>query len=263
MTTLLCDYVNSIVTADTRWSIGGNPASPLILSDQKRYLIYCDDTGFDKLTPYQDTFVLMTAGSSEYIAKWKEWWLVSRDMASTPPVCDENGIPQVALAIVDLVDSTTLFDFGLGHALYCQDEQIVKAFSAGSGGEFAAAALFECGCAKTSIQIAALSDYCTSPEVKFVCNTTKQNNLSPTIYDINIINQAIVSRGFIMELNQAAVNKPVKLSEHPLFNEVVAQLESGKTVPSAPAPRLHSAEWTAETESKLAKAMEVVNSRIS
>lgn len=256
MTTFLCDFANAITTADTRWSIGAD--KPITLSDGKGYMLFCDDTGFDKLTAH-GPFILMTAGSSLFISEWKKWWLTSRDTSNKPETVDADGVPQVALAIVNLEKSETLFDFGLGHFLYCQEENSVKAFSAGSGSKHAADALILCGCARSSIEMAALSDPCTSKDVKFVCIKTNTNNLSPTIYDHRVINEAIAKRGYIMELNPNFTFNAVRLSEHPLYNEVVAKLEKSDVVATAPAPGLSGLKWTNETEKNFEAAMKKVN----
>lgn len=256
MTTTVCDLVNKIVTADTRWSCGSQ--GELKLSDGKYYLVYCDDTGFDKISVVGKT-ALVTAGNGALIAAWKEWWSGSAEYQNRPET-EFNGQNVVNLAILDLEKNEVIFDAGQKQALFCTQTNKIQAFTSGSGGSHAASHLLREGCAKKAVGYAAQYDYCTGNIVSYACYKTDQNNLNVQVNDYNVIVDGITKRGFMMALD---MNKPsdtgCEIAKHPLADEVKALFTTGKAVASAPVPGLGNYKWTEETESKFENAMKRVH----
>ena len=75
MTTNVFDGPVGLVATDSRWSI-----------QRGRWLIYLDDTNFDKIE-LTDAAAFMFAGSAVLIEKWKLW------IRSNPP--DASGMPEL------------------------------------------------------------------------------------------------------------------------------------------------------------------------
>lgn len=256
MTTTVCDLANQIITADTRWSCGSQ--GELKLSDGKHYLVYCDETGFDKISVVGKT-ALVTAGNGMLIAAWKKWWAGEANPAERP-LTEFEGQNLVNLAIIDLERNEVIFDAGQKQALFCTLTNKVKAFTSGSGGTHAAHHLLVEGCAKRAVSYASQYDYCTGDFVSFACYKTNQHNLNSQVDDYNVIVNGITQKGFVMALE---MNKPsdkgLEIAQHPLAAEIKALFTSGKAVASAPVPGLREYKWTKDTETKFAAAMERVH----
>ncbi|TMO66185.1 hypothetical protein [Pseudoalteromonas aurantia] len=252
MTTTVVDLVNKLITADTRWSC------VLKLSDGNKYVVYCDETGFHKISVIGKA-ALVTAGHGPLIAEWKEWWAGTANLANKPQ-SEIDGENVVNLAIVDLERNSVIFDAGAKQILYCTVSDSVKAFASGSGSHHAASYLMQNSCAKGAIGYAAKNDICTGNEVTFACYKSNQNNLNNHISDYNVISNGIINRGKIMALD---IQKPnangVDLNNHPLSEEVKELFTTGKAVASAPVPGISSFKWTKEVDRKLESAMKRVH----
>lgn len=244
------------MTADTRWSAGVQ--GDFVLSDGKAYFVYCDDTGFDKITVVNKT-ALITAGHGPLIAEWKQWWSGDADPKKRPQT-EINGQNVVNLAILDLEQNCAIFDAGLKQILYCSSTNAVKAFASGSGAIHAASHLQVYGCAKTAVEYASELDYCTGSMVSFACYKTDKNNLNHGVNDYQAIVQGITQRGKIMDLKLCRPNgEGIEISKHPLKDEITSLFATGQAVASAPVPGIGSFKWTNETESKFEEAMKRVH----
>lgn len=256
MTTTVCDLANKIITADTRWSCGAQ--GELQLSDGNYYFIYCDDTGFDKISLVGKT-ALITAGNGKLIAEWKKWWSGDAEPSKRPP-SEVNGSNVVNLAILDLEKNEVLFHAGSKQVLYCYVSDSVKAFTSGSGAFHAASDLQLNNCAKLAVEAAAKLDHCTGPDVKFACYASEQNNLNVRINDYNVIVNGIIERGKIMALDSRKPNEQgVDIAQHPLKDELKECFTTGKAVASAPVPGISNFKWTEETDQRFVKAMNRVH----
>ncbi|WP_429216704.1 hypothetical protein [Aeromonas veronii] len=256
MTTTVCDLVNKIITADTRWSCGSQ--GELLLSDGNYYLAYCDDTGFDKITVVGKS-ALVTAGHGMLIAEWKRWWSGSAD-PKLRPATEINGKNVVNLAIINLDTNQVIFDAGQKQALFCTRTHTIQAFTAGSGCSHAASSLLRNGCAKKAIEYAAQYDYCTGDVVSYACYKSNQNNLNALNNDYNAIVDGITTRGYVMAFNTSQPNdKGCEITKHPLSQEIQALFTTGKAVASAPVPGVGSFQWTEETDTKFEAAMRQVH----
>lgn len=254
MTTTVCDLTNRLLTADTRWSCGSR--GDLVLSDGNRYFVYCDETGFDKISIVGNT-ALVTAGSGPLIAQWREWWEGDADPDNHPPL-HSNGEFAIVFSIIDLENSVTLFDKGPKSVLYCQVTEMIKAYCFGSGAHHASSSLMNRGCAQEAVKYASQNDICTSDIVKYVCYKTHQNNLGAQTNDYSVIVDGISKRGYMMELSPVAKNV-VKIDEHSLGEEVKQLFKTGSAVASAPVPGIKSCEWTSNDEDSFKDAMKKVH----
>lgn len=245
-----------MISADTRWSCGAQ--GDLILSDGNPYIVFCDETGFDKISLVGKT-ALVTAGYGPLIAEWKKWWGGSAIPSQRPPV-EIDGAFCVNLAILDLEKNEVIFDAGKKQVLFCAVTDSIKAFTSGSGALHAASHLQLEGCAKKAVNHAAQFDHCTGDDVRFVCYRSNLNNLNSDVNDYNVIAKGIVERGKIMALD---VNQPnalgVDIADHPLGEEVKDMFATGKAVASAPVPGISNFKWTKETDEKFEAAMQRVH----
>lgn len=252
MTTTVCDFVNKIITADTRWSCDLTGEDKL--SDGFSYFIYCDDTGFDKITVIGKA-ALITAGDGILIAEWKSWWSGSADTTKKPST-ERDGINAVNLTIVDLEESKILFDAGAKQALFCLVSQEIKAFTSGSGGSHAASNLQIEGCAKNAISYASQHDRYTGNIVRYACYKTHTDNLDVINSDYSSITKGIAERGFMIKIeSNSEENKAYRISDHALKTEVNDLFNSGKAVASAPVPGIGTFKWTEETDTEFETAM--------
>lgn len=256
MTTTVCDLLNRVLATDTRWSCGST--NNLKLSDGLHYLVFCDDTGFAKLSVVGKA-ALVTAGDGKLISEWKRWWSESADPEETPST-EINGVNGINLAIIDLEKNEVIFDAGQKQVLFCQIKNEIKAFTSGSGGHHAASHLLVNACAKTAIEYASSFDHCTSKTINWFCYNTNENNLINDTYDYNVIVDGIVNRGRIVNLN---TNTPsdfgCEIDKHPLAEEIKNLFTSGQAVASAPVPGIDRFKWTDETNQKFQKAMTKVS----
>lgn len=251
MTTTVCDLVNKIITADTRWSAIAK------LSDGNVYLSYCDDTGFDKISVVGLSAIIL-AGHGRLIADWKRWWEGSAD-PSNRPQHDIDGVNQVNLAIVDLKHNSVIFDAGHKTVLYCTASNDIKAFTSGSGGVHAASDLLTNECAKNAVSVASTLDCRTSNIVKFACYKTGQDNLNKCPSDYNVIKTGIMQRGRIVKVQDAMNAKSIPINDHHLGDEMVSLIGNGDAVASAPVPGMSKFKWTKETDENFKSAMERVH----
>ena len=256
MTTTVCDLLNKIITADTRWSCGSQ--NELKLSDGNNYFVYCDTTGFDKISVVGKA-ALITAGNGILISQWKKWWAGDANPANRPDT-NKDGLNGINLAIVDLESNSVIFDAGQKQVLYCTISSEIKAFTSGSGASHAASSLLISGCAKKAVNYASEHDHCTGSLVNFACYETDSNNLNKQVDDYDVIVQGIVQRGKIMTLNTSKPNEDgCDISMHPLANEIKSKFTSGQAVASAPVPGIENFQWTDETENRFQSAMERVH----
>ncbi len=256
MTTTVCDLLNKIITADTRWSCGSQ--HELQLSDGNYYLAYCDTTGFDKISVVGKA-ALITAGHGGLIAEWKKWWAGDADPQKKPPT-DLNGDNLVNIAIIDLEANQVIFDAGVKQVLYCTITDEIKAFTSGSGASHAASSLLIDGCARSAVSFASLHDYCTGNNVSFACYQTDKNNLNVQINDYNVIVEGIIQKGKVMNLNTSKPsNNGCDIADHPLAEEIRSRFTSGQAVASAPVPGIGNFKWTNDTDDKFKNAMKRVH----
>jgi hypothetical protein len=252
MTTTVCDLTHRIITADTRWS------SQITLSDGANYFLFCDDTGFDKISLVGKT-ALVTAGNGILIAEWKKWWC-GEAKAEDKPQTEIDGTNAVNIAIIDLSTSEVIFHAGQKHALYCLASNKVKAFTSGSGGFHAASDLLKNECAKSAIKFAANLDRHTGQEVVYICYKTNTNNLNTQQDDYNLIVNGLIKKGKIMMLEaENTVIKAEDIKDHRLKSEIEQKFATGQAVASAPVPGIGDFKWTEETDKKFEVAMDRVH----
>lgn len=252
MTTTIYDTVSKQVASDTRWS------SKVTLSDGNDYFVYVDDSGFDKIADRENT-VLVLAGNGPLIAKWKEWWYTSLDTNNLPET-DIDGENVVNLMIVDKSNNEILFDAGQKKALFCELSSVMLSVFAGSGDIHAASCWSLNRCVNTAIVSASMLDYSTSSVVRYVDFTNGNSNISKMDYNYSSIVNAIMDRGFIMNLSESTAANDVgtPLNQHQIKDEINTLFTNGNAVASAPVPGMSTFKWSDKNKEKLVSAINKV-----
>lgn len=236
MTTNVYDSVQGVLASDSRWSV-----------TYGSYLVYIDDTGFEKIEILNNKHAFMFAGFARAIQNWKTW------IRSNPTNMD--GAPDfegMCVCVVDIEANKVLFS---------QRQDIVKdgSYFAGSGSRHAALCWLVNKCAKRAIETAKTRDICTGGDVKYFDIKSKTHNLYNVRKDITMemVRNALVQRGEVMTIATANdLNPPFKkLADLVAANdadavEISAQLASGALNPQAPCDGMVS-EWTAAERSDL------------
>ena len=252
MTTTIYDKVSKKVASDTRWS------AKVTLSDKNDYFVYVDDSGFDKIADRENA-VLVLAGNGPLIAKWKEWWYTSLDTNNLPQT-DKDGENVVNLMIVDKTNNEILFDAGEKKALFCELSSIMLSVFAGSGDIHAASCWYSNRCVNTAIESASKLDYYTSNVVRYVEFTNGNSNISEMDYNYSSIVNAIMERGFIMNLSESTAANDVgtPLNQHQIKDEINTLFTTGSAVASAPVPGMSTFKWSDINKEKLVSAINKV-----
>jgi hypothetical protein len=193
VTTNAIDRRDLIVASDSRWSV----------QYDDEHLAYIDDADFDKIA-FRPGGCLICAGDAYLIQLWRNWYLSGQLVpASQPPLNRvENGV--LRHIVFHIVLSTgDIFDLGLDSAI----DYLDRARFAGSGKQFALNCFAVNECVKKSVQSAAEDDPCTGGNVKFVELSTGVNNLSGINRTVIEVEQDLIARGHVMNINTKEIFK--------------------------------------------------------
>lgn len=233
MTTNVFDGPVGLVATDSRWSI-----------QRGRWLIYLDDTNFDKIE-LTDAAAFMFAGSAVLIEKWKLW------IRSNPP--DASGMPELQGISINGFDIKTK-QVGYSEGISIKHEGSVFA---GSGARHAVQCWTTNRDARRAVETAKAFDVATGGEVKFVDFTTGEKKLGGTVFapaSVAEIDQALAKRGLIMDITAKGNPIPFKISDLAAaqgeVKEIQEQIAAGKLSAQAPCDAMYS-DWTAEETSRL------------
>jgi hypothetical protein len=193
------------------------------------------------------------------IAKWKEWWYTSLDTNNLPET-DIDGENVVNLMIVDKSNNKVLFDAGEKKALFCELSSVMLSVFAGSGDIHAASCWSLNRCVNTAIESASMLDYFTSSVVRYVDFTNGNSNISKMDYNYSSIVNAIMDRGFIMNLSESTAANDVgtPLNQHQIKDEINTLFTTGNAVASAPVPGMSTFKWSDKNKEKLVSAINKV-----
>lgn len=249
MTTTAYDCDKGILSSDTRWS------ADLKLWDGEHILLV-DDTGFNKIT-FRTGGAIVCAGDGLTIEKLKKWWVAEPFIPEDLPDLQANGAFKVSVMVVS-AEGERLFDAGPKHVLYNEEKQHMHAVFSGSGGAFAGGVFAQCGCVKSSVEVAKALDPKSGGEVKYHDLFTGDNNLQDENMDYNSIMKSMKERGKLMKFTGLyAANSEnvttIPLREHPQAAQVVELLKSGSIHAYAPMGG-SEVEWTDDRVNKLKEA---------
>jgi hypothetical protein len=220
------------------------------MPDGAQFLLYTDDTGFDKIVN-RPTTIMALAGDGELISLWKKWWSsATPNMSDRPPVSISKE-RQVVLYMTSKSENKILFDVGRKLA-WLEDDVVIAVFS-GSGRKAAADCWIMNNCAKKAVESSKAIDLFTGGDIKFVDYQNLSDNLSAPNFDYNVIVDAINKKGLIMPINVnvTASNGSVEISGHPAANDIAEQFKSGSIIASAPTGDAGTFSWSSDKELKL------------
>lgn len=233
MTTNVTDLVEKTIACDSRWSID----SPL-------FVIYIDDTGFDKIVTY-DTYAFMFAGNGRKIQEWKDW-ILSAPSGAASSAPDESGI---ALCIVNTSNWGIEFERG-------QDIEVPgEARFAGSGSMHAHTCWKSNRNARLAVDSAKLMDVFSGGEVKYLDSYRNTNvNNSVTVSDV----EALISKKGMVMYKTTKPNAPVAIdvaaANDPSVKTVLDQISTGASTVNAPCDSMHNT-WSDSDKNKLRQTL--------
>jgi hypothetical protein len=241
MTTNVYDRKAGIMASDSRWSVQyGN------------YLLYVDDIGVDKITPYQG-HVAMFAGDSREILIWKNWLLTNPTDLSLMP--EPN---KVNICLAREKDLDVIFEY---RVLTVPG----VAYFGGTGGIEALKCWVNNGCAKKSVATASSIDMCTGGQVMFYDLNNRDSNLTAflsgtaPITPEYIANQ-VITRGTFMTM-PAGLNGissvEQSISNNSILNEIKRKLADGSLSATAPFEGMNEP-WPSAEKQKLRDAFQSI-----
>ncbi|EGR6730032.1 hypothetical protein OYQ83_002154 [Salmonella enterica] len=209
-------------------------------------MLYVDNTGFGKLLQ-NENFIIVLAGNGVLIERWKNWF---KSDISKPFPDVETGDAFLQVAIINKDRNELIFSSGVH--LPISEHRELKALFSGSGRKYAARRWRERRCAKESVSAAIAADCYTGGEVRFIdFNHGGLLNIEDTVNTIKEVNQTLLKRGLIMDMNNPG------RKHRPLTNEEVESIRNlvanGDITPSA--PTLQSSPWTTEKRQQLNDAI--------
>ncbi|MBA8064617.1 hypothetical protein HV077_19975 [Citrobacter freundii] len=211
MTTTIYDGLKRVVGSDSRWSCFAkhdNNDYKLCSHSEATHVVYVDDTGFGKILLRQDV-VLCLAGNGALIEQWKRWWRADVVVKNYPPfTTPEGGV--VAIYAVDLRNNQVCL---LSKQIDCSyvdptSREVLALFS-GTGGTLAFQAWRTTMDVKQSILSAISSDCYSGGCVRFIDYPQQQQDIEDSYHTINDVNNELINRGFVMEINNVKNMIPI------------------------------------------------------
>lgn len=237
MTTNVTDLKNAILASDSRWSIN--------IPDQ--FIIYIDDTGFEKIHVINDlSFVF--AGNSNTINEWKLW--IDTNLTPNSQDIDFDSIPAVdgiAISLVDMSSVSVLFHRG-------QDMVMPDAMFAGTGAYHAVLCWAVNLDALKAVNSAKIADRFTGGTTKYVKFKCRTHNLSDASSCSEMHNK-ISNWGYVMYYGtQTVVPIAEAVANDPAVKDVVDGVKSGMIAANAPCISMHK-NWSEEEKERLKAAL--------
>lgn len=239
MTTNVFCIKSNMLASDSRWSYKE-------LDDRinTTYAIaYVDDTGYDKIAFDEDTGYIF-AGPGETIDKWRTWALSKNQSVMQRPAVANN----FAVCMTDLATAEIIMEHG---------QKISDEFcrTAGTGAKPA----YECwttnGNARRAVDSAKMLDHFSGGDVKFLCGTTRKNNLDFSA-TFSSIAQQFLNKGMVMY--PASPNPPIPIvqaaNDDPRIRALVDKVKLDQLSAEAPSG-FDPVVWTPADEQRLDAAL--------
>ena len=222
MTTNVTDLVSRQMASDSRWSV-----------DMPEFVIYVDDTGFDKIFSAHD-YAFMFAGDSGLIQTWKDWIAQLPDGNPAPPITTD-----IALCAVHIPTSTIRLD--AHQEIKLPDE----ATFAGSGARHAHGCWATNRDAQRAIDTAKSLDIFSGGEIKYIKFGCRSHNLSNSARVTDLVDR-FLSEGFMYNTRTGAAAVPLKqaAANDEEVRKVVDGLKNGTVTARAPFKKSGAA-WSA------------------
>lgn len=231
MTTNVYDATVGLLTSDSRWSrLTGE------------WLIYVDDTGYDKIV-FDHKLAFLFAGDLPNIDVWKQW--INNGRKGNPPI---EHLGRMSVIQIDTKTAKVVF---MSHPSFPKTSfgTALRAVFAGTGGVHAKACWDANKCAKQAVVTAIGQDIQSGGEVKHLECANRQHNLTAAKFSQLHVTEQAKTKGFIMNINsnqapikvQDAANDPSNPTVKALADIVLA----GGMSFSAPFPDMDVA-WSDE-----------------
>lgn len=248
MTTNVYDQSAALLTSDSRWST---------TSDDKNWIAFVDDTGFDKII-YDEQLAFLFAGDLALIDEWKKWVRAGRDDSSIPLGAIPNQ-PTRRVSILQVNIRNGHLEYGEKTALSAVGRQNTKSWFAGTGGYPARECWLANACARKAIGTASTKDPFTGGKVVFYNRKKKAGNVRKEQTEASV-RQQLKDRGYLMHKDGAIA--PVLLTDaannpnlDPIAKDLVNRVMAGKDVPlTAPFPGMDEP-WTDAEQAELRAAL--------
>ena len=232
MTTNVFDGAAGVVATDSRWSWQWD-----------KYIVYLDDTGFEKIQVLDD-LVVMFAGNGLLIQAWRDYLAaVPRILANQPA-----ETKKVSVCMIDAQSGEFVRSAGGDYQVFDTSR------FGGTGGAHALGCWIANRNAVRAVETAKGRDPSSGGDVKFVDIKGSISNvkaLYPTrAVTIHMVIEAVHKRGLVMTMSAKNLHfgKPVPFELAAAQDKNVAafeqQLASGQLAPSAPFTGMNR-EWTA------------------
>lgn len=265
MTTSIYDIYNKAVASDTRWSF------EIELSDGNKYLVYSDDTGFEKITQ-KGGYAIIFAGYGPLIGDWKKWFDDGMDFQKAPPLSVQllDKQQMVFFIIVDMYKNEPIYSVASQKKVLLDESETIRCYtnphgrkivyvSIGSGSEFAATEWNRSRCHQNAITYASGQDYFTSNICRQIDLDSEKQNFETDSTQYKTIHNALFRRGFMINRSkQDASSVGDSIHSNLMGGEVKRMIRNGKAYASAPAPELEGFEWTEDARQELYDALQLV-----
>src|SRR5471030_312080 len=238
MTTNVYDIAAGLLTSDSRWSF-----------EEAGWLVYVDDTGYDKLA-FDSQLGFLFAGDLGAIDEWKQWVAGGRIVGA--PL---NNIDLMPVIVVDMADGSVPF---ISDYMLKSGNTQVEAWYGGTGGPYAKDCWQVNKCAKTAVVTAKNSDQFSGGAVMHIERITLDTNINNSMSASNV-NTQCQERGIMINTKSSqgpvlvkdAANDPTNV----VAQEIAKKVLSGAARLGAPFPGMRQP-WTQEKKAELAEALE-------
>lgn len=240
MTTNVIDLLSGQIACDSRWSFE---------SRQDNFVIYVDDTGFEKILSVGD-FAYTFAGNGLLIQKWKDWLRCPSPNEIPMPLTESitpSGLMGITVCMIH--KDTRRVAFAKGHPT-----RVDGAMFAGSGAVHASGCWIVNQDAQRAVETAKARDPLSGGTVKYLVFSSGDHNLTETS-TIDDVGRSLVTKGTVMYANQnvLSVEEAAKRDEN--VRRVVEGAAAGSIIANAPCPGMYNA-WSSEEVANFKAALE-------
>jgi hypothetical protein len=248
MTTNVYDVRGGLLTSDSRWS-----------SVDGEWLVFVDDTGFDKIIADQQLSFLF-AGNMLNIAAWKSW--VSAGRLTPAPT---HMLNETSIIIVD--NATGAVVFYTDYLLHSEADGVRHAWYGGTGAPHAKDCWEVNKCAKKAVESAILVDRRSGGTVVHLNRQTLETNVTNAESHLSVAVQ-LKERGIMKNSNgkefklsevvsapDAANDASTKTEIDGVAKRLAERVMNGSVALSAPFPGIDQP-WTNEKKLELTKVLE-------
>jgi len=245
MTTNVYDVAAGLLTSDSRWS-----------ADEGEWIVYVDDTGFDKIIA-DAQLAFLFAGNILNIAEWKGWVKSGRLQPAPLDRLDGTSLIMVEIATGSVV-------FGTDYLLVSRYDAMPSAWYSGTGAPHAKDCWEVNRCAMTAVASATKVDKYSGGTTSHFNRNSRASNVTNSAAVESVLVQ-MRERGIMKNNNGAefmisdviaadAANDPASKQIDDVAKRLAQKVMQGNVTLSAPFPGIDQP-WTNEKKSELARVL--------